>query len=371
MTTAVTWREYLKKIYFNPEEPGSFEGVDKLYKRVKKDGKFKISRSRVKRWLQNQQSYSLNKHVDRKFKRGKVMVKGIDDQFEADLASMTDYAKDNNGYKYLLTVIDVFSRYAWVEPLKDKTADSIVKAFKKILSEGRKPRRLRTDGATDFTSRKFQALLKDEKINHFTTHNEKQANYVERFIKTIKTKLRRYMAEKQTNKYIDILPKFLHSYNRTWHSGIKSEPINVNEENEKKLWWQMYWPENKMKKEKKSMKRKYVFKIGDKVRISQLRSSFQREYDNKWSYEIFKITDRFIRQDQPLYEISDWFGERIEGTFYQKELQKVDINQKPWRVEDILDTDGVGQNTRYKVKWLGWPKKFNSWISISDYNKLK
>ena len=141
MTTPVTWREYLKKIYFNPEEPGSFEGVDKLYERVKKDGKFKISRSRVKRWLQNQQSYSLNKHVDIKFKRGKVMVKGIDDQFEADLASMSDYAKDNNGYKYLLAIIDVFSQYAWVEPLKDKTADSIIKAFKKILSEGRKPRR--------------------------------------------------------------------------------------------------------------------------------------------------------------------------------------------------------------------------------------
>ena len=107
------------------------------------------------------------------------------------------------------------------------------------------------------------------------------------------------------------------------------------------------------------------------MRISQLRISFQREYDNKWSYEIFKITDCFIQQDQPIYEMSDWFGERIEGTFYQKELQKVDINQKPWKIENVLDTDGVGRNTKYKVKWLGWPIKFNSWISISEYNKLK
>ena len=94
----------------------------------------------MKQWLQNQQSYSLNKDVDRKFQRGKVMVKGIDDQFDADLASMSDYAKDNNGYKYFLAVIDVFSRFAWIEPLKDKSADSIVKVFKKIISEGRKPR---------------------------------------------------------------------------------------------------------------------------------------------------------------------------------------------------------------------------------------
>ena len=89
-------------------------------------------------------------------------MEGIDDQFDADLASMSDYEKSNDGYKYLLVVIDIFSRYAWIEPLKNKTADSIVRAFNKILSEGCKPRRLRTDAATDFTSKKFQNLLKDQ-----------------------------------------------------------------------------------------------------------------------------------------------------------------------------------------------------------------
>ena len=111
--------------------------------------------------------------------------------------------------------------------------------------------------------------------------------------------------------------------------------------------------------------------MGDKVRISQTRKSFQREYDNKWTYEIFKISRRYIRQGQPIYVLTDWFGERIEGTFYQKELQKVDINQKRWKIEHTLDTDSVSRNTRYLVKWLGWPEKFNSWISLSDYNKLK
>ena len=78
-----------------------------------------------------------------------------------------------------------------------------------------------------------------------------------------------------------------------------------------------------------------------------------------------------MRQDQPIYIISDWFGECIKGTFYQKELQKVDINQKPWKVEYTIDTDGIGRNQRFSVKWLGWLEKLNSWISISNYNKLK
>ena len=250
MTTPATWREYLKKIYFDPSNPGSYEGVNKLYKQVKKEGKFQLSKAKIKKWLQNQLSFSLNKRVSRNFKRGKVIVEGIDDQFDADLASMADYEKSNDGFKYLLVVIDIFSRYAWIKPLKNKSAENIVKAFASILSEGRKPRKLRTDAATDFTSKKFQDLMKIEKITHFTTHNEKQANYVERLIKTIKNKIRRYMSQKRTERYIDVLQDMVNSYNKTWHSGIQSEPINVNKNNEKKLWWQMYWPDENKKKKK-------------------------------------------------------------------------------------------------------------------------
>ena len=122
-------------------------------------------------------------------------------------------------------MIDIFSRYGWVEPLKDKTANEIVKAFDKVLQEGRIPKRLRSDSAKDFTSEKFQKYVKSKKITHFVTHTEKQANYVERFIKTLKSKIFKYMVEKNSARYIDVLPKIVQSYNRTWHSGIRSEPI--------------------------------------------------------------------------------------------------------------------------------------------------
>ena len=372
-----SWKQYLKSIYFNPSHPASYEGINKLYDVVKKEGKFKISREKIKNWLQSQVSYSLNKPVSRKFRRGRVIVKGIDDQFDADLASLIRFAKDNDGYKYLLVVIDIFSRYGWVEPLKDKTAPRIVRAFTKILREGRVPRKLRTDAATDFSSGKFQKLLKDKDIVHITTHSEKQANYVERFIKTIKAKIFRYMSENKTSRYIDILPRLVNSYNKTWHSGILSEPINVNKENESRLWWQMYWPEKKYIKSDKPLNRKrqlskiYKFRIGDKVRISYVRKAFQCEYESKWSYEIFTVVRRFLRQGQPIYKLVDWFNEDIEGTFYQKELQKVDVRRQPWQVQEILDSRGLGRKKEYLVKWIGWPKKFNSWISVEKYKRLK
>ena len=246
------------KIYYDPSHPASYEGLDNLYNAVKKEGKFKISHSQIKDWLENQDAYSLNKSVRRNFQRGRVIVSGIDDQSDVDLASFACDPDENDWYKYLLVVINIFSHYAWIEPLKDKTAKQITAAFNKILSEGHKPRRLRTDAATDFWSKEFQANLQRKDIPHSTTHSGKQANYVERFIKTIKGQIWRHIRATNSRRYINILPKLVNSYNKSWHTGICSEPINVTKENENQLWWQMYWPNlnttyksNKKRKNKK------------------------------------------------------------------------------------------------------------------------
>ena len=174
---------------------------------MKQEGKYKISHNQIKKWIQKQESYSRNKGIKRKFQRGRVIVAGIDDQFDADLASFISYADENDDYKYLLVVIDIFSRYAWVQPLKDKGSNEVINAFDKILQEGRKPKHLHTDAGREFTNNSFQEYLETKNIVHFTMHSEKQANYVEHFIKTLKSKLYRYMVEKNSARYIDILQK--------------------------------------------------------------------------------------------------------------------------------------------------------------------
>ena len=367
------WEDYLRQIYYNPSHPASYEGEKAVYDAVKREKKFKISHGQIRKWLQNQDAYSLNKSVKRNFQCGRVVVSGIDDQWDADLASFARDGDENDGYQYLLVVIDIFSHYAWIEPIKDKTAKEIVKAFNKIISKGRKPRRLRTDAAKDFTSKGFQEYLKSKDIAHFTTHSEKQANYVERFIKTIKSRIWRHIRSKNSRRYIDVLQKLVDSYNRSWHTSILSEPINVNKQNESRLWWQMYWPKNfGVKKEPKEKKVKFLFKVGDKVRISHLRSAFQREYDIKWSGEIFKVSKRFIRQGQPIYRIIDWLNKPVKGTFYQKELQEVNVTDADvFKVDKILKYKGRGKNKLAKIRWLNWPKKFDSWVPVSELQKKK
>ena len=157
------------------------------------------------------------------------------------------------------------------------------------------------------------------------------------------------MRAKNSSRYIDVLPQLVESYNKSWHSGIQMEPVNVDKSNESKLWWQMYWPRENVKKVK-DYRIKFLFKVGDKVRISHLRSAFQREYDTKWSNEIFKVLKRFVRQGQPIYRIVDWYDKPVKGTFYQKELQKIDVKDTDlWKVEKVLQYKGQGRNKLAKV----------------------
>ena len=127
---------------------------------------------------------------------------------------------------------------------------------------------------------------------------------------------------------------------------------------------------SKQKDQTKDKKVKFLFKVGDKVRISHLCSASQREYDIKWSGEIFKISKRFIRQGQPIYRIIDWFNNPVKGTFYQKELQKVNVsNADIFKIEKILKYKGHGKNKQAKIRWLNWPKRFDYWIPVSELKK--
>ena len=123
----------------------------KLQRRtLKKEGRFALSRKEIREWLMRQDAYTLHKPMRRHFKRNRVIVGGIDQQWQMDLADMQSMQKFNDGYRYLLVCIDVFSKYAWVVPLKNKTGPTLVEAFKVILMSGRKPEKIMTDQGTEF-----------------------------------------------------------------------------------------------------------------------------------------------------------------------------------------------------------------------------
>ena len=129
----------LSKLYYDPKSPVGYTGLQALYKAAKKISKT-IKLDDVKNWLRKQQTYTLHKPIRRKFVRRKTIVAGIDYQWQGDLADVSNLAKYNNKYRYLFCLIDVFSKFAWVVPIKDKSGKTLVEAFKSVLKQGRFPK---------------------------------------------------------------------------------------------------------------------------------------------------------------------------------------------------------------------------------------
>ena len=362
----------MKDVYYDPSNAGSFSGPDKLYRYVRKAGKYVISKYKIRKWLQRQEPYSLQRSLRKPAKRNRIVVTGIDDQWSADLMDMVKFKSQNDGYSYVLVVIDVFSKFLWMRSLKDKKGESVVKALQDILREGRQPSRIRTDKGQEFRSKEVNKLLDRYGIKHLYAQNESKAAISEFVIKTIKSRLYRYFTHTRNYEYIRKLQSFANSYNQTHHRTIGMAPAKVTKAKETSIWWRMYWPKNDLVIRKtKKVRKPFKFKVGDKVRLSHLRNPFTREYDERWTGEIFTIAQKILRGGLPLYRVKDYDGDEIKGTFYQSELQKVDVRDDDmWKVENIIKTKGKGRNKEYYVKWLNWPKKFNFWIRASDITDL-
>ena len=358
--------KYLTQLYYNPKRSGALGGVERLYHDVKKDGKYDISRAQLKKWLMKQDTYTLHKQARRRYKRNRVIVGGIDELWQMDLADMQAVSNENDGYRYLLICIDVFSKYLWVIPLKTKTGPALVTAFRKILESGRKPEKIQTDQGTEFFNKHFKALMKKEEIHLYNTYNETKASIVERVIRTLKTRMWRYFTAKKTMRYIDILQDLVDSYNRSKHRSIQKKPINVTQKNEREVWHTLYADSEEDEKERPV---NYKFEVGDQVRISKMKRRFENGYLPNFSKEIFTVSQQIPRHP-PVYKLKDYDQEELSGTFYNEELQKVIKEDDVYEVEKVLKTRGTGKNKEVYVKWLGYPAKFNSWIPASEVKDI-
>ena len=219
--------DFLLHYYFNTKSPVAFTSPLALYREAKKRYP-SLTFRQVKTWLQAQDTYTLHKPVRYNFPRNRVIVTGIDNQWQADLVDISSLARFNKGYKFLLTCIDVFSKFAWVVPLKNKTGEYLVNGFQSILDLGRSPEKLQTDKGTEFLNRNVQSFLKENNIHFSTTNSELKASVVERFNRTLKTRMWKYFTAKNNRVYIDNLQDIVHEYNNSYHRSIGRAPASVS-----------------------------------------------------------------------------------------------------------------------------------------------
>ena len=232
----------------------------------------------------------------------------IDDIWGVDSADMQSLSRKNKDIKYLLCAIDLYSKYAFVIPLKDKKGISIVNAFNKIIKQSnRKPNKIWVDQGGEFYNNVFEKWLSDNDINMYSTYNEGKSVVPEKVIKTLKNKLYKHMTATGKNKYYDVLVDVVNKYNNTKHSTIKMKPIDVK--NNKRVYIDEH-NENDSK-----------FKVDDRVRISRYKNIFAKGYAPNWCSEIFIVNK--INDTVPYtYNLKDLNDEEIIGSFIDKELQK-------------------------------------------------
>lgn len=291
----------------------------------------------------------IHRPARKNFRRRRVIIKGLNDLLQADLVEMIPYAKTNRGFRYILIVINVFSKFVWSQPVKRKTGKDVADAMRIILSQMKTiPKNVQTDLGKEFYNKNFKELVEKYNINHYSTYSNVKASVVERVNRTLKNIMWKQFSLRGSYRWWDILQKVVAQYNNTKHTTIGMKPKDVNENNEQIILNTVYSHLKTIDPYKNKLNK------DDFVRVSKYREAFSKGYTPNWSNEIFKI--RKVQFTNPTtYLLSDQNNEEIGGAFYGQELQKVKYPDI-YLVEKILKRKG----NKLLVKWLGLDQ--SSWI---------
>jgi hypothetical protein len=357
----------LKNSYTTPGHPIAFSGITNIYKYYRG----KLSIEKIKDILSTIENYSLH----REYKRGQrnpsySHFKRY--QFQMDLVDIQELSSYNDGVRYIMTVIDTFTRYGFARLLLDKKASTVLTAFKSILKEAKEnPKILVVDRGTEFNNKEFIKFCDDNNIKIYTPDSSIHAAYIERFNRTLQNLIYKFMTENETYRFISrtlgngveekMFSKILETYNNRRHRMIGTTPLLAETDKSKhidiRLRMSKYYSKIKTKKQ--------IFKIGDTVRIAIQKGKFSRGYKEQSNLEIFKIYDIKKTSEIPMYFLETYDkSEKIKGGFYDFELTKV--NFETFRIEKILKTRKVNGKIEHFVRWKGFNSNYDSWIEADN-----
>ena len=337
------------KDYLTPGHPTYLAGSTQL-KRHYPSWKLKD----IERFLSNIDAYTLHREAKRPRSYNPIYVRGRDLLWQADLADVSRLASHNNNVKYLLTVLDTFSRRAWALPLKNKTSADVWKQFRRILGK-RRPRRLLTDRGKEFVGSDFQRGLKRFKIQPVYLHSEQKAAHIERFNRTLKRLIFSFITQSGGRRYLEYLPQLLKTYNTRYHRMIRMAPMQAHQPKARMQvlanMGPVYWRPRK----------EPTLQPNDLVRVQRWRGKFHRGHDEAFSRRVYRVASVNTIKPLPTYTLTELDGPPIEGTFYREELQQVRFNDI-FKVKQVLRR----ANGRALVSWRGWGPAYNTWIDEND-----
>ena len=295
----------------------------------------------------------------RKIKKFRKVVSNYKNQiWSMDLVQMDDTMneKENKGFKYILTCIDLYSRYAWAIPIKQKTGIETSNSIQKIITkEKADPEKIWTDEGKEFYNKNVDILRKKyDNIEIYSTYGVAKAAIIERFNRSLKELMYKQFTIKGNRIWFNILDEILDTYNNRLHKSLNNKSPNdvYNNNNENNI----------IIKEDLPYIKKSKFKLNDRVRITYKKGIFDKGYLAKWSYEIFIIIEVLNTNPITFKLISEDDNEIIKGSFYNEELQKTKQKKGVYLIEKIIKTRIYKGKKQNFVKWIGYSDSKNSWI---------
>ena len=226
------------------------------------------------------------------------------------------FVRANGGMKYVMVFIDVFTKMCYVEPMKDKNALTTLVALENIFKRlPDLPKHVITDDGTEFYNKPVQSLFDANDIVHYSLRGRHKACVAERMIQTMKGRLEKYFWQNKTNRYIDVIQQIISNYNHTPHRSIGMAPILVNFENRKEVFDKLY-PKNRDKLPPR-------LNVGDRVRITKSKSTFEEGYTRNWSIDSYTIVSAKSRGGVDYYKVQDDDGNILPRQRYYYELNLV------------------------------------------------
>lgn len=354
----------LKHSWVNKNKKYAFSGISKIYEHYK--GALPLNE--IQSQLSEIQTYTRHKEGKKTSKFNPFFVHKVDEMWQLDIMYLPNYKKEAQGYKYLLCVLDVFSRKMFIRKLRKKDTETVVRKFDQILLDvNRSPEKIVVDKGSEFKSELFQRYCEGIGIKLIFTYNDTKAAHVERAQRSFQNILYRILEEHQTRDFLKYLKDTLNIYNNRVNRTTGYSPnFAYQPENHEKISINLEKHYNTVNKTRKKPR----FKKGDHVRIREVKQAFSRGYHPYFTEEIFKVEKVLTNLPIPRYVLSNYSGEEeIKGSFYGNELALV--NQETFKVEKILKRKKVKGKTLLFVKWLGYPTSENSWIESSWIKKIK
>lgn len=315
----MSFSEILRELYYGLESPAAYASSQTLAREAKKINP-RITVKKVQNWLSTQDVHTIHRSKRKTYPRRRIITKGLDDVHQMDLLDVSRLAYYNSNVKYLLVVVDCFSRFAFVIPLKRKLGLHVSDAIDNLYKQNsdRIPNYIWTDEGGEFMNVDVRTTLRKYRIKWYSIISSKKASIVERLNRSLRLLLSKALFGKSRPRYLELLPKLVDIYNNRKHRTIGMAPAEVRKSNEQALWIKQYSAHL-------PTSATFKFTVGDLVKITRKKNIFDKESKPTWTEANYEV--KYRKATHPVtYKLIDPANNQIlRGSYYEHEMQRARV----------------------------------------------